>query len=423
MAQRGRPVGNFVRDRYGREVRSRHDGSGLRASGGRHYIWVEPTREQLFRSSDRETAIRQFWEWENARNPERVRLTHVVPEALTEYQLDIDSPVFWAKVEELLKTDPKSFAERVHEPRIAWLDDLRPPEPSPTLDSLLETYLEKKRFRTDHERSVSKLFWNHFTEIVGVRTVRELSKNIVAGYADKIVAQYERTDDEKKSQTWVKHRFGKVKAILRFALKRSDESAMADISRALSYCQLFEVPPAPDPDPRPIDPADFQKLHDAADDLDKALMLFALNCCMYAEEVQYAKAKWLKGDKLSGYRYKRGKIPRIAVLWPRTLEALAKVLEHDRTTVFNITTRQIQRRFKKLRERVGLKHVEFRHLRDGSYTKMEDVSIERAKMVAGHKTGIQDRYVLRRPEKAAEVCAAVERHYFDTEKQRDRPQR
>lgn len=427
MARIGRPP-NYVRDENGVEVfglsKTPNDGPGP----FRYFGKVNGKKEWF--GFDEKLAIARFHEATDSDAKRTAKFVERINKINAQYargepsyrddeeyiqQFDEEN---WrrgnaSRIRKWLLGDPKGAAKQIDIPELAHIHALKPLEPSPTLQSFLDLYLAKKGFRTAHEHSVSTLFWDHFMDIVQVKTVRELSKKIVSEYADKTLAEYKRKDKKKKSQTWVKHRFGKVKSVLRFALDRSDESDMADITRAISYCQMFELPETPEANPRPIDPTDFRKLLDAADDLDAAIMLFALNCCMYAEEVKYTKKEWIKGNALKGYRYKKGNIPRIAILWGRTTEALAKLPEHDEETVFDITTRQIQRRFKKLREKVGLNHVEFRHIRDGSYTKMEDVSVgNAAEMVAGHKTGIKDRYVLRHPEKATDVCAAVEQHYF-----------
>lgn len=70
--------------------------------------------------------------------------------------------------------------------------------------------------------------------------------------------------------------------------------------------------------------------------------------------------------------------------------------------------------FATLRKKAGLPNVEFQHIRDGAYTASVEngADFAHAQILAGHKTGMSDRYVKRNPMMVADVCEAIERHYF-----------
>ncbi len=142
---------------------------------------------------------------------------------------DVPAHAFWAKVRYELFSDPKRFADRVGEPRIGYLQDLKPPLPSPPLQELGEIYDSKARISI-HERRKSKLFWNEFKKVAKAKTVRDLTQDHIAKYHDWVL-------NSGHSQTWMKHRFGKIKTILRFAQNRT--RTPEDIERVLTFCKML----------------------------------------------------------------------------------------------------------------------------------------------------------------------------------------
>ncbi len=58
--------------------------------------------------------------------------------------------------------------------------------------------------------------------------------------------------------------------------------------------------------------------------------------------------------------------------------------------------------------------VEFAHIRDGAYTAAVagGANVMEAQILAGHRAGVKDYYVRRKPEMVANACAAIERFYF-----------
>ena len=77
--------------------------------------------------------------------------------------------------------------------------------------------------------------------------------------------------------------------------------------------------------------------------------------------------------------------------------------------------------FTRLRSKAGLPEtVKAEHIRDGAYTaasaneKEEDLG--KSRILAGHKVGISDKYIMRHPEIVAGVCKQVEKAYFGGKK-------
>lgn len=117
---------------------------------------------------------------------------------------------------------------------------------------------------------------------------------------------------------------------------------------------------------------------------------------------------------------RRKRIPRAAVLWPQTLEALKKlprkgqyVFVSTHGTRYNKNTRVND--FRDLRKGAGLgDDVTFDSIRDGAYTAAVRGAEEKwARVLAGHRSpGLQDNYVLRNPEAVRPACDAVYKAYF-----------
>jgi integrase len=319
---------------------------------------------------------------------------------------------FWPWLRRLILDTPALVAERTGIEQIGYLAHLPRPRPSPTLAAVGTLYHEKAAV-TPHERAKSKLFWQEFVEAVGVTTLRELTAERVAGYLDDVLSA-------DNSRTYAKHRFGKVKTIISFARKRGLDAG--DCRAALDACAVL-VPPRPVPlDPHPIDPGDFAKLLAAGDDQERAVLLLALNAALYGAEV--AAARWpdldLDGKTFVADRGKTGVI-RVAVLWDRTVAALRKLPRKIESPFVayqgnphNANT--MNKLFRDLRTRAGVDaEVKFADVRDGAYTaaaQAPGVQFETVRILAGHRVGMSDHYVKRRPDIVTDACRAIERSYF-----------
>ena len=106
----------------------------------------------------------------------------------------------------------------------------------------------------------------------------------------------------------------------------------------------------------------------------KALLLVALNCCLYGGEA--AALLWddfdLTAGTLAGARGKTG-ILRVSVLWPETVQALRRLPATSPAVFVTATGSQadylsIQRQFLSLREAAKRPKVQLAQIRDGAYT-------------------------------------------------------
>jgi hypothetical protein len=125
------------------------------------------------------------------------------------------------------------------------------------------------------------------------------------------------------------------------------------------------------------------------------------------------------------YHAKRGKtkVARCGVLWQRTIDALKQLPkgEYDDCVFHKADGRQhtdttVRKWFFDLRIAAKVdEDVQFADIRDGSYTEAvqgKGVEFQHARVLAGHRSGIADAYVLRNPRMVTEACAAVEMAYF-----------
>lgn len=318
----------------------------------------------------------------------------------------------WLWVRNEILTRPKFVAQMTGIEQIGYLAELVKPQPSPTLREVGELYFSKAKI-SDHWRVKSRLFWGEFCDSVDVTKLRELTQELVADYKADVL-------DAPPSPTYVKHRFGQIKTIINYSKQWGKWAE--DRTRALGYCAMLIPPSSTTLNPSPIAREHFQVLFEAADASTQAILLLALNCCMYANEV--ADLRWFDFNFDEGTMVAdRGKtgVARVAVLWPRTMEALRKLHKINDHLFVTDATKQphnantITKAFRKLRTPVGLDTVKFCHLRDGAYTaavEAEGIQYEHARVLAGHRLGMSDHYVKRRPKLVSAACAAIQAAYF-----------
>lgn len=323
------------------------------------------------------------------------------------------SPAQWAWLRGKLLTEPKWVALQVGLEKIGWYQDLQKPAESPKLSDLIDLYVAKPGMSTN-EVSRSKLFWTEFTKAVGIERIREITHEHVAAY-EKVVSS------GKYAPKSILHRHSKVRTVLAYAIKRG--RGVEDCRRALDVTAMLEVKNAQPLDPKPINVADFWKLHKAATDAGDvtfaALMLTAFNCAMYGGEV--SALKWdeinLKTGELVTRRPKTG-VSRVAVLWPEVLTALRKI-ERKGDFVFNTSRRpyvvnSALKAWRKYRTAANLpEEVVFGQIRDAAYTVACRCSLDQARVLAGHRLpGMTDNYVRRDPSFVADACRAIREHVY-----------
>lgn len=221
--------------------------------------------------------------------------------------------------------------------------------------------------------------------------------------------------------------------MLNYALKRGKDSDR--IQAALTYCKMLVAPQGNGCDPHPISVEDFEKLLTATtgdgkarrkdDPKWRAILLISLNCAFYPVDVCSLTKDAIDLDKgfLRNARTKT-RVPRIAVLWKRTIDAIREYQTKDphssqyvfvSATGYQYAPNHIGRNFRKLRCKAGVSdEVDFTHIRDGAQTAAIEggADVIHTDMLLGHRTGIRDDYLKRKPSMVANVCNAIERYYF-----------
>ena len=337
--------------------------------------------------------------------------------------VELDEHSYWARVRDDLINRPKYVARMTGIEQVAWMPDLTPPAPSPTLDEVGKLYHEKAGIDA-HWKKKSENFWDEFMDAVGGerKTLRELTQENVAEYKAEVL-------EDPPSPTYVKHRFGQVKTIVAYSKAWGKWSE--DRAKALAYCSILIPPNAITLDPSPISRADYRKLLDAAAASTNRLsvmtpvLLLSLNACLYGSEV--TDVQWSDLNLDAGTLVMdRGKtqVARVAVLWPRTIEALKTLPRIDGIVSPFLTeaTRQahnantITKYYRALRTAAGASDkVRFAHIRDGGYTaacSARGVDAATAQVLAGHRAGMKDHYVKRNPFMVEHACQAIEKTYF-----------
>ncbi len=411
---KGRPP-VFVKDGNGREVYGLSATPFKRDPQGnvvkyRYYVTFSKPKRWL--GTDRDKAIFKLRQLEASRTEAAVRFEALDEQDLLIRQLDLREDLFWEKVRDEILADPANAAQKTGITELGHLHTLTPPAPSPTLDIIGRAYRDKTSI-TPHERRKSELYWKEFTKAVNVSTVRELTQAHIANYYDLVMAA-------NKSQTYVKHRFGKIKTIFNFAQSRG--IASEELGTILAYCKMLKPPRSCAAAPHPISREDFHSLLNAATDKWQAILLCALNFTMYGKEIADLERSDinLARQTLVTDRQKTG-ITRVAVLWDQTARAITALPEHGRSHVFLSHIGEpyhpdhIRRGFDRLRRKAGVRDdVKISDMRDGAYTAAIEAGANptHAQILAGHRTGIKDYYVKRNPRMVADACAAIEKHYF-----------
>jgi integrase len=423
----GRPI-KVHKDRHGNQIEGlqRLKDGRWRAYGKERFTFTEP---------DEDLAIARFRKWKEGKtNPElgtvesfddpadaakalakRARASgdatltiskkdgaHVVTDVtLTPHQ--------WSWLRRQIVDRPVWVAQMVGIEQIGYLSDIPKPTISPSLDEVGQLYIDKPKL-TPNWKAKAKIFWREFTDCVQVETLREITQEKVVDYFDMVI-------EAGGSPTYIRQRFGTIKTIINYPTKRGKWAL--DAKRALAFCGVLVSPKKSATDPRPIPQEDFRALLAKADTQTRAILLLALNCCMYGSEV--GSLCWsdldLEKGTLSSTRSKTG-IVRIATLWPETIAALRKLSRRGDAIFLTEAGTQadylcVYRLFKIVRRAAGLEQLQFAMIRDGAYTAAVEAGTDLnvCRLLAGHATGISDHYVKRRPRMVAAACDAVRNFY------------
>ncbi len=330
-----------------------------------------------------------------------------------QYAVLVGSEPYWAAVRQHL-TDPRLVARMTGVEWVSRGADLPIPKPSPTLTELIDTYAAKPGVTREEIQRVKK-FWGEFVTVVDGKTLREIDHDRVAAYEAWIA---DRDDLSPKS---IKHRYSRIRTVVAYAMRRGKNPD--DCRRALDVLQMLETPDGANPiDPKPIAKDDFWAIHssavEAGDDVFAALMLFALNAALYPSEV--GSVKWSEIDIESGMyvsRRRKTGIVRVAGLWPETVTAMKALPQNGdyafQTSRMHFTRFSVHRQWEIHRKTAKRETVTFDQIRDGAFTSACRVSLDQARVLAGHKFGgATDNYVARHPGFVRDAVNAIHADYF-----------
>jgi integrase len=315
----------------------------------------------------------------------------------------------WAFFREQILTRPDFVAEKTGVAKLAWFDQWKPPTPVPELAELEQIWSDKFNSSPEQKRKCPTAF-KDFCEVAGIAGIRDIKPETVVAYRDAVYAR----NLTGKSQS---NLFTRVRRYLAFFRDRA--IAIDEINQAMGYLGLLTPNETTVTlDPKPVDTADWKKLLAAADGDDKVMVLLMLNCAMYLQEV--IKLRWedIKDGCLVTHRAKTGKCVRVAVLWKETLDALSKVKRRGPFIFYSYAAEPLgikgaEKRFRDLRDAAKV-DVTSSQLRDGAYTAAVEANVTTnlCQLLVGHRSGLADHYVKRRPSMVAPACDAIHRAYF-----------
>jgi integrase len=331
----------------------------------------------------------------------------------------VAEPKLWAWVREQLITRPKYVAKMTDLPELAGFRNMTVPDASIKLTDLIAIY-EKQNPSNINSKRRAMAIMNRLIAFTGAKTLADLTTEELSAWRQDIETNVEGGGTKKNY-------YGKIKTIISFGLKVGMDQAQ--IRAALDRCAvLWTDTPLPSVQPKPISREHFHALLKKAGKAPwRAWLLVSLNLCMSIEEV--CGLLWKDFDltkkTYAAIRAKtlQKRIPRAAVLWPETIQALKGLLKLPnkgpyvftsiRGTRYNKNTKLND--FAELREAAGLPDgVTFGTLRDGAYTAASHGTSDGrlARVLAGHRSpGLEDNYVLRNPEIVRPACEVVYKAY------------
>ena len=317
----------------------------------------------------------------------------------------------WRFVGEEIRRTPRLIAELTGVEQIAYFRGLKPPEPLPTFAEL-ETIFRDHFKKSDENKRKVLAAWDDFKRTSGAKSLEDITPELVVAYRDVIHEQR----GTGKSQSNI---FNRVRRLITFAKSRA--VAVKELSEVLNVLSLLTPSDTTvSLDPKPIEVEDWQKLHEAAEGENLAMLLVCLNAAMYLTEVVRLKWSDIRPDgTIITHRHKEGRCVRVCTLWPETIAALENVPRKG-DHIFNaysgapLGVKGAELRFRKLRDGAKVPHVTSSQLRDGAATAAASANVNQQliALLLGHRTGIGDHYVKRNPKMVAPACEAVRSLYM-----------
>jgi len=264
-------------------------------------------------------------------------------------------------------------------------------------------------------------------KITHAREVADLNHGALRNYRQAIENQQEKL---RLSNSWTRSRFGKIKTVINYAATEMD---LSPGDRAiLQLRSLLKPPSKPSPNPIDITEVELRAILEHADEWETALILTALNAAYYpvdCQRLQWSMMDWEKAvirfDRTKATGRAKKSIPRVAVLWQRTIRALRDVRRTNHPHVFissqgrPVENETIRRHWNTLCKKAGIERaITFGNLRDSALTAAASsispvVPTQQYNVLAGHvASGVDDHYIRRSPRIVELACQAVENHFF-----------
>lgn len=454
------PPPDFVRDRNGNvvnglliQISKNRRGKEYERYYSRWYDGEKWRRKYHGDSNDKPTAILKYRQWQAQQEGDTVAIikrrldstdfdgsVEAVVKRRREFEFTIDeegdveleelisSDSFWDAVRDQILTNPQLAAQKTGIEQLAYLHRLTPPPPSKSLEEIIAVYLnDKKQSLSPKEWNNSRTWWDEFCEITGAKFVADLDLEAFRNYR-KVIGQVQLSKG--RSPVWVRSRFGKVKTVINHAL--SGEITLSPEDRSiLELRTLLKQPSKPTPNPIDIERKEYRAILKQADDWQAALLLVALNCAYYPSDCR--RLTWsmidfrrgtIRFDRTKAIGRARGSVPRVAVLWKRTIAALRKIRNgHDHVFLSTVGRpvhiETIRRHWMTLCDQAKIKRrLTFANLRDSALTVAAEstspvVPMQQYHILAGHVAkGVDDNYIRRNPRILEVACRAIEQYYF-----------
>lgn len=331
--------------------------------------------------------------------------------------------------------DPYECSLKLGDERIANLDKLSTRDAIKLID-MGDYYYNwtptDREQASEVERKKIKKWWKQFTRIVGKTYLDELNKSDIEHYTSTIIAT---ANKDKRSKTWISHRFGACRTVINTYARSLEDKAICN--KVISWFKDYPAPKSVNGktdnfSPNRLTKEQWLELLALVSDNCKtvtqkewrAIILFALNTCSYGITCRKVLVDNIEGNELRMKRGKRGKVPKIGILWDDTLEAIAefrqgkiansKYLFPSRNGTLYSSGGFYDYWSRFIASKLSW-DFDFNQLRDsGRYgAETGNASPNQIDMAMGHRLkGTDDNYLFRHPELVQDVADAIYKYYM-----------
>jgi len=324
----------------------------------------------------------------------------------------------WRWIGQEIRKAPELRARMSGIEEIAYFQNIKPPEPLPTPKEIEAAWTTYSTASKPQKRKIVRS-WKDFVSTTGIRSIKEIDTKLVIDYRDKV---YARSIAHKS----MSHLFTSIRRMVSFCKERG--TAVEALDKVLQQLALL-VPMSENVtvNPMPIEVIDFHLLLKQCDDDNRALLMLMLNGAFYMQEVIRLNWSDIKDGCIVTHRQKKGKIVRCCVLWQETIDALAKIHRTDGIdyifksyTGARLGIKGADKRFRTIRHKAAiaeqnkkLDELTSSQLRDGAWQAAAEANVnsDLCNMLVGHRNGLPDNYVKRKPSMVAPACEAIRKHY------------